>query len=74
MAGRGNQKLPSLILVHGDMSGFTSAGLAGFGDINPTAIVRELLQNSLDAGREANINPSVVRFEIEQLSISEIPE
>ena len=73
MAGRGKSKTPQLNFSPGDMSGFTSAGLAGFSDINPAAIVRELLQNSLDAGREANINPSVVRFEIEQHSLDKIP-
>lgn len=73
MTGHGKSRTPQLNFSPGDMSGFTSSGLASFGDINPTAIVRELLQNSLDAGREADIKPSVVRFEIEQHSVSKIP-
>ena len=48
----------------GDLSGFTSAGMAGFHDLNPTAVVRELLQNSLDAAREVNRDTANVRFEI----------
>ncbi|MCY4379012.1 MAG: hypothetical protein OXC39_04195 [Candidatus Dadabacteria bacterium] len=73
MTGRKRSGTPRLNFSPGDMSGFTSAGLAGFSDLNPTAIVRELLQNSLDAGREADIKPSVVRFEIKQYSVDKIP-
>ena len=57
----------------GDLSGFTSAGMAGFHDLNPTAVVRELLQNSLDAAREANRDTANVRFEIVKHDTAQIP-
>ena len=57
----------------GDLSGFTSAGMAGFHDLNPTAVVRELLQNSLDAAREAKRDVAIIRFEIVKHDMTHIP-
>ena len=57
----------------GDLSGFTSAGMVGFHDLNPAAVVRELLQNSLDAAREARRGAAIVRFEIVKHDTSQIP-
>ena len=37
----------------GNSAGFTPAGVAGFTNLRPAAVVRELIQNSLDAAREA---------------------
>ena len=65
--------LPDLHFGPGDVSGFTAAGLAGFHDLNPGTVVRELLQNSLDAGREAERALTIVRFEIEKHVVNQVP-
>ena len=57
----------------GTTEGFTSAGLTGYRDLNPTTIVRELIQNSLDAVRETGTKKATVRFEVEHSNLSEMP-
>ena len=52
--------------------GFTSGHLAGF-DGSPEPIVREMLQNSLDAARDANQPVARVRFTITGASKDQIP-
>ena len=64
---------PNLHFGTGDLSGFTPAGIAGFSDLNPTAVVRELLQNSLDAAREAGRDIAYIRFEVEEHPMRSIP-
>ena len=58
---------------NGNLEGFTSAGIQGFNDLNPAAIVRELIQNSLDAVREDGREEAIVRFEIEKTRLANIP-
>ena len=48
----------------GALSGFTPSGIAGFSDLRPAAVVRELIQNSLDAAVEATEKTAVVRFRL----------
>ena len=57
----------------GKPSGFTVAGVQGFSELNPAAIVRELIQNSLDAVREDGRSKAIVRFELAKLPLSDIP-
>ena len=57
----------------GDLSGFTAAGLTGFHALNPAAVVRELLQNSLDAARDAGRKLAKIRFEIEKHPMRLVP-
>ncbi|MCE2452665.1 MAG: hypothetical protein J4F48_07475 [Nitrospinae bacterium] len=64
---------PDLRFGPGDLSGFTAAGVSGFEDINPAAVIRELLQNSLDAAREARRDLTIVRFEVETHDLNSIP-
>ena len=54
---------PSLQFGPGEPSGFTSVGVAGFQDLDPAAVVRELIQNSLDAARQAGRSVARIRFE-----------
>lgn len=68
-----NKSQSDLRFGPGDPSGFTAAGVAGFNDLNPAAVVRELLQNSLDAAREANRVCAIIRFEIEKHPINLVP-
>ena len=57
----------------GEPSGFTTAGITGFSDLNPSAIVREIMQNSLDAAREADKAVANIRFEVEESSLDRVP-
>lgn len=64
---------PALRFGAGDMSGFNAAGLEGFHDLKPEAVVRELVQNSLDAAQEAGREVAHVRFEVGDLPCQDIP-
>ena len=69
-----NSNKPNLIFSPSNtMEGFTVASVQGFNDLNPAAVVRELIQNSLDAGREAGRDKTTVRFELEKVSRDKIP-
>ena len=55
-------------------TGFTPAGIAGFSDLRPSAVVRELIQNSLDAALiEAAETCTRVRFRRYKCTLKEIP-
>lgn len=54
--------------------GFTQYITAAFNDRPPARIVRELLQNSLDAAAEAGETIAQVRFQVEPLSRRDLPD
>ena len=57
-----------------DRTGFTPAGIAAFSDLRPAAVVRELIQNSLDAALiEAEEPRAHVRFERSACTLDDIP-
>ena len=57
-----------------DRAGFTPAGIAAFSDLRPAAVVRELIQNSLDAALiEAQESCAYVRFERSSCPLESIP-
>ena len=64
---------PDLRFGPGPSDGFTPAGVAAFDDLRPAAVVRELVQNALDAARAAKISPAIVRFRLERLRLKDIP-
>lgn len=66
-------KLLDLRFGPGSSTGFTPAGIAGFGDLKPSAVVRELIQNSLDAAVEAGEKTAIVRFRITRRKTRDIP-
>ncbi len=57
----------------GTLEGFTSAGVQAFNELNPDAIVRELIQNSLDAVREDGREEAMMRFELSEIALAEVP-
>ena len=57
----------------GGQTGFTSTGLTGFQDLEPAAVVRELVQNSMDAAIEAGEEPARILFRVRDLKTSSIP-
>lgn len=54
--------------------GFTPLSTAAFNDLQPARIVRELLQNSLDAAAEAGEATAQVRFQVESIRRQELPD
>ena len=68
-----SSNLPRLQFSFGSSSGFTPSGISGFSDLRPAAIVRELIQNSLDAAIEANVRPAKIRIRLTCCKKEEIP-
>ena len=57
-----------------DRAGFTPAGIAAFSDLRPEAVVRELIQNSLDAALIETDEPCArVRFRRTTCALKDIP-
>ena len=57
-----------------EIQGFTSWRTASFNDIPPARVIREILQNSLDAAVEADVIPAVVRFRVTKIKHQDIPD
>ena len=66
-------KAPDLKFGPGPSAGFSAASIAAFDDLRPAAVVRELLQNSLDAARSAGLTKTAVRFRLTRVSRDLIP-
>ena len=62
-----------LRFIPGSPTGFTPAGIAAFDDLRPAAVVRELIQNSLDAAVSANQRTAIVRFRLWTCDPLEVP-
>ena len=58
----------------GRHEGFNAKAMSSVDDLQPTRFVRELLQNSLDAGVEANREVVHVRFKVTPIQGTEIPD
>ena len=54
--------------------GFTSHETSSFNDLQPARIVRELIQNSLDAAVEIGEPSATVRFRVDTIDPKEIPD
>lgn len=67
------KQAPDLRFGPGPSQGFTPAGISAFDDLLPAAVVRELIQNALDAARDAKINPTIVRFRLTEATRNSIP-
>lgn len=67
-------KRASLKFGPGEPSGFTGLTTASFNDVQPARILRELLQNSLDAAVEAGEKTATVRFELSTMREADIPD
>ena len=65
--------VPDLRFGPGTSGGFTPAGVAAFDNLRPAAVVRELIQNALDAARAAAAAPAVVRFRVTRTRRDTIP-
>lgn len=61
----------NLIFDKGPVMGFPA--LAEQSSVHPTTVVRELVQNSLDAAKEANQEPAIIRFELEGHKPADLP-
>ena len=66
-------RAPDLHFGPGTSSGFTPAGIAAFDNLRPAAVVRELIQNALDAARIARALPARVRFQLTRTRRKAIP-
>ena len=58
----------------GTVSGFTGTQTAGFNDVQPVRVVRELLQNSLDAAVEAGEAQAIVHFTVTRMQAVDLPD
>ena len=67
------QRKPDLLFGPGASSGFTPTGIAAFDNLRPAAVVRELIQNALDAARAAKVRTARVRFELTRVRRDAIP-
>ena len=54
--------------------GFTSHSTSSFNDLRPARIVRELIQNSLDAAVEAREPTAIVRFRVTAVRRERVPD
>ena len=54
-------------------SGFTPTGVSGFNDLQPGVVVRELLQNALDAAVAAGEPTAIVHFAVRTVRTADIP-
>ena len=57
-----------------EIQGFTSWKTSSFNDLPPARVIREILQNSLDAAVEAGVTPAVVRFRVNKIKRQDIPD
>ena len=64
----------SLRFRQGDPSGFAGLTTAIFNDVPPARILREILQNSLDASVDADQKTASVRFEISPMDLGDLPD
>ena len=64
---------PDLQFGPGTSGGFTPAGVAAFDNLRPAAVVRELIQNALDAARTAAAVPAIVRFRVTRTRRDTVP-
>lgn len=55
------------------MSGFRASGLSAYNNVDPHTVVRELVQNALDAAIEADRDVVRIVFEIDEVDASRIP-
>ena len=54
--------------------GFTSHETSSFNDLQPARIVRELIQNSLDAAVEIGESTAIVRFQVDTIGGKDVPD
>ena len=55
--------------------GFTPLNTASFSDLRPARIVRELIQNSLDAAiMESGEDTAIMRFQVDRITDSQVPD
>lgn len=55
------------------VEGFTSTSTSGFSQLNPDAVVRELIQNSLDAAVQAKEPVAEITFKLSSIPITDLP-
>ena len=58
----------------GGMSGFVGQRTAPYNDRRPARVIRELLQNSLDAAAAADERPARVRFRVTTIGPKDVPD
>lgn len=67
------KRYPELNFVPGINTGFTTVGISAFDELRPEAVVRELVQNSLDACRLAKVEKTKVLFRLDRVPLNKIP-
>ena len=64
----------NLLFLHaGKITGFRSSGLSAYNNVDPHTVVRELVQNALDASIQAKRKVVRVVFDVAEIAATEIP-
>ena len=64
---------PDLRFGPGTSYGFTPSGIAAFDNLRPAAVVREFIQNALDAAQTAGVERANVRFRLTRIPRASLP-
>ena len=57
-----------------NLVGFSTSKTSRFNSLPAARIVRELVQNSLDAAKEADVTPAIIRFRVRRTDTTEVPD
>ena len=71
---RRSKKATLLFGPSSSFSGFTSYETSAFDDVEPAKVIRELIQNSLDAAVEAGEGTAIIRFCVNRIKALDVPD
>ena len=73
MAASKNERPDLIFERRREVEGFTSVGVQEYSNLKPIPVVRELIQNSLDAVRGTGRTKAIVHFELKEMLRDDVP-